>query len=177
MKRSKIRAPQNDGEFVLQQDGDIASLLKENQSRLAAIPSSSAHSVFESRHFDFKSIRDQARLELINAAIEYTGRYAKVDSAAPPRLIFLSGHQPEMFHPGVWFKNFLLHRLSLKAGGADRSAQSINLIIDNDQCEQPSIMVPSGSIEKPSRVSILFDNESPTLPFETKKWQNSNFGC
>ena len=35
----------------------------------------------------------------------------------PHGLLFLAGHQPQMFHPGVWYKNFALGEL---AGGTGR---------------------------------------------------------
>ncbi len=56
---------------------------------------------------------------------------------APP--IVLTGHQPQLFHPGVWFKNFVL------AAHARRlAAPAVNLIIDNDTIRAAAIRVPRG---------------------------------
>ncbi len=43
----------------------------------------------------------------------------------------LCGHQPQLFHPGVWFKNFLMDRLAQQVHGL-----AIHVIIDND-CAAP----------------------------------------
>ena len=43
----------------------------------------------------------------------------------------LSGHQPEMFHPGVWYKNFVLGSLARKLDGV-----GIHLLIDSDTCRE-----------------------------------------
>ena len=45
----------------------------------------------------------------------------------PRRSIFLAGHQPQLFHPGVWFKNFALDRLARRHG-----AVAVNLVVDSD---------------------------------------------
>ena len=34
----------------------------------------------------------------------------------PQGLLFLAGHQPQMFHPGVWYKNFALGKLAAEHG-------------------------------------------------------------
>lgn len=91
-------------------------------------------------------VRDQARAEVLRKAIDYTRAYRNVrdipelDNASTlPPLIF-SGHQPELFHSGVWFKNFLLSELAAQSG-----AIGINFLVDNDLCRTPSIRVPSAS--------------------------------
>ena len=56
----------------------------------------------------------QARAELLAAARTWTAAYRPTDlpSLDPEGLIFMAGHQPELFHPGVWFKNFALGALA-----------------------------------------------------------------
>ena len=41
--------------------------------------------------------------------------------------LLLAGHQPELFHPGVWVKNFALNGLARRHG-----ATPLNLVVDND---------------------------------------------
>ena len=54
-----------------------------------------------------------------------------------PKLI-LAGHQPELFHPGVWLKNFVLdHSLNLQ------NSLAINLIIDNDVARTAQFEFPA----------------------------------
>ena len=49
----------------------------------------------------------------------------------------MSGHQPQLFHPGVWIKNFALDSISRIAGGV-----GINLVVDNDLCADSAILCP-----------------------------------
>ncbi len=50
----------------------------------------------------------------------------------------ISGHQPELYHPGVWFKNFLIAKLGRRLNGL-----SLNIVIDHDLARSVSIAVPS----------------------------------
>ena len=71
----------------------------------------------------------------------YTRRYLpEVDSwlasVAPDRVV-MAGHQPALFHPGVWYKNFRLDALAKRF-----DAVPINLVVDNDLMASPSIACP-----------------------------------
>ena len=104
-----------------------------------------------------------AREQLIDAASRYTGAYADVSapSAGP---IVLSGHQPELFHPGVWFKNFALDTLAKTAGGV-----GVHLIIDSDRCRSASISAPTGSLATPRREPIAYDQRTAPIPYEQRR--------
>lgn len=89
----------------------------------------------------FESIRREARRLLIDDAVRYTATYRdvswfdqKVANDAP---ILMAGHQPAMFHAGVWFKNFALSHLARQT-----SSVAVNLVIDNDVASGSSIRVP-----------------------------------
>ena len=69
-------------------------------------------------------------------------------AARSTRLIYLAGHQPQMFHPGVWFKNFALGELARRHG-----ATAVNLIVDNDMLSDASLRVPGGSVSEPHAVA------------------------
>lgn len=69
----------------------------------------------------------------------------------------VAGHQPELFHPGVWFKNFALHHLARAHGGV-----ALNLIIDTDAAKPPVLHVPHG--ENMRRVPV--DRSSSEAPYE-----------
>src|SRR6476660_2849157 len=64
-----------------------------------------------------------ARQALLKKAAGYTSLYREVparwrDFAALEGAPFiLSGHQPELFHPGVWYKNFVLGSLAKRVDG------------------------------------------------------------
>ncbi len=53
------------------------------------------------------------------------------------KLWYVSGHQPEFFHPGVWFKNFVLYEAA-----REQNAVSLNVVIDHDAASPISIAVP-----------------------------------
>jgi hypothetical protein len=102
----------------------------------------------------------------------YTGQYRDVATAlsvptpltesASPKFI-LSGHQPQLFHPGVWFKNF-----ALSAIARQQRAIGINLIIDNDNARTLAIRVPGGTVTAPHVVGVSFDQATVEMPFEER---------
>ena len=106
----------------------------------------------------------QAREELRIAAVGWWCACGETrpafDPAAP---IILAGHQPQMFHPGVWLKNFALGRLAEKHG-----ATAVNLIIDSDVAANPALFVPSGSAASPARESLAYDSPEPAVPYEER---------
>lgn len=90
-------------------------------------------------------LRKRARRQLIDDAIRYTSAYRDVSwvdaghTDSPVREpIMMAGHQPSIFHPGVWFKNFALSHLAEQTG-----AIAVNLIVDNDVASGSSIRVPT----------------------------------
>jgi hypothetical protein len=90
-------------------------------------------------------LRKRARRQLIDDAIRYTSVYRDVSwvdagyTDSPVRQpIMMAGHQPSIFHPGVWFKNFALSHLAEQTG-----AIAVNLVIDNDVASGSSIRVPT----------------------------------
>ncbi len=130
-----------------------------------------------------------ARTELLAAARRWTGVYrnvkgdspifadhgfaavpAKIGTVpepAPNGLIYLAGHQPQMFHPGVWFKNFVLGELAKRDG-----ATAVNLIIDGDTLSDAALRVPGGSIDQPHAVQVPFDSFDGDIPYEERRIEN-----
>ncbi len=122
---------------------------------------------FQGRTLD--KLSAEARRQLLIDARHWTREYCDVDlptgddsqtgeSTTP---IFLAGHQPQLFHPGVWLKNFFLDGLARR-----RRAVAVNLIIDNDAVKQTSLRVPCGSIERPRLETTPFDRPTPGVPYE-----------
>ncbi len=114
-------------------------------------------------------LAEAARAELLAAAYDYTSMYRNVDrtpydSAQP---LFLAGHQPQLFHPGVWFKNFALGCLARQ-----HQARAVNLVIDSDTIKGVSIHVPGGSIAHPRLAPVEFDRPGPAIPFEERTIQD-----
>jgi hypothetical protein len=111
----------------------------------------------------------EARTQLLAEAERYTRGYRDVTLPTEPRSIFLAGHQPEMFHPGVWFKNFVLARLA-----RDQNAVAVNLQIDSDAMKSASLRVPTGTPDHPRIESVPFDRGVANAPFEQRNildWQ------
>jgi hypothetical protein len=74
-------------------------------------------------------LRSQTRREALEVAAGFSARLG-VAVAAPGSsddLIVATGHQPELYHPGVWIKDFLLQRLA-----EETSATAIDLVVDSD---------------------------------------------
>jgi len=108
----------------------------------------------------------QARRELLREARRWTSSYRDV---APPVCgeldrVFLAGHQPQLFHPGVWFKNFALDWLS-----RSQQAVAVNLIVDSDTIKTNALRVPGGNAAEPRVVSLPLDRAGPIVPYEERR--------
>lgn len=117
------------------------------------------------------SLRQSGRTQLITDAIRYTSAYrstAWVDTAgatgpdAVPSIV-MAGHQPELFHAGVWFKNFALDRLTQTL-----PAIPINLVVDNDVAMRRGIRVPTLDAETGLARSemVAYDEGRAGIPYE-----------
>lgn len=163
-------APRTNGARILEPSAEhVADLLADNRA------------IIDRSDYDVQGIRlaelaSQARRQLIAAALAYTRQYRDVPEPPPERgngstvelpPLLLAGHQPEIFHPGVWLKNFVLHRLAERHGGV-----AINLVIDSDTIKSSSLRVPVGSVEKPRVASVLFDRPSAEIPFQARVIQD-----
>jgi hypothetical protein len=118
-------------------------------------------------------MREWTRDEVLSAARDYTAELlnatAVADSpiepepAAPPStdLLFVAGHQPALFHPGVWAKNFAVYGMSTRAGG-----MSLNLSVDTDLMTGTTIRVPVQMMPEPRIERVHFDADRPRGPWE-----------
>lgn len=156
----RLRAPSENRSVVVHPGWDrIPDLVREN-----ILLRSQTDFDFQGRKLT--DIRRQAKQELLDAAKLWTANYRSIDAKfnLSPDKLFLAGHQPQMFHPGVWFKNFSLSRLAEK-----EHATAVNLIIDSDSISSTSLPVPTGSIENPILKNIPFDSPSPAIPYEERR--------
>ena len=120
---------------------------------------------------DWSRLRNAARDQMIADSLRYTSAYRDVgwaehivagrDDAAPS--ILMAGHQPTLFHPGVWFKNFALSRIAGQTGSL-----AINLVIDNDVATGASIRVPTlrAGSDEVVFANIAYDRAGGGVPFE-----------
>src|SRR5206468_3472944 len=86
----------------------------------------------------FQDVRRRARQEVLAAARAYLAAAGEPPPpAAAADVLVMAGHQPELFHPGVWLKNFALCGLARGHAGA-----AVNLIVDNDALKSAALRVP-----------------------------------
>jgi hypothetical protein len=81
------------------------------------------------------------------------------DDAGP---LIATGHQTELYHPGVWVKNALIHLVAERLGG-----QAYHVAVDTDEPKHLSLRWPGGTpqplTDSPTAVSWsgLLDSPSP----------------
>lgn len=123
MTRAKSTTPAGHGELLLQP----AFGLWAGMARDAATVASSWE--FEIAGVGARQLRALARTEAIQRAREFSRRTGVPVRDVPdaPDLLVVTGHQPELYHPGVWVKDFLLQRLADETGAA-----AIDLVVDSD---------------------------------------------
>lgn len=120
----------------------------------------------------------EARAEVLARAEEYVSTYsapikgaARLNGRAEAKPcggshvapLIVTGHQPELVHPGVWVKNFAAAELC-----ASKGAISLNLVIDGDACRSTAIRVPAGTLDEPRWESVAFDGPAAEMPWEQR---------
>ena len=108
----------------------------------------------------------EAREEMLAAARQWTASYHDIGDWPTGRLdrVFLAGHQPQMFHPGVWLKNFTLSQLA-----EQHDAVAVNLVVDSDTIRSHTLRVPGETVEMPVVAEIPYDTNGPAVPFEERR--------
>jgi hypothetical protein len=115
-------------------------------------------------------VRALGRRELIEMARSYLAPLATRGADATPLAsdvegpLFLAGHQPELFHPGVWVKNFALAGFVRRHGGL-----AVNLIVDNDTLKSTSLRIPVRSAPWPRLRRLPFDRWQGEIPWEARQ--------
>ena len=110
------------------------------------------------------------RREVLTVATEYTASYRDVDRPTDvagwiARPMVMGGHQPELFHAGVWLKNFAIDAYARRLGGT-----AINLVVDTDRCVSTTVGVPVGTPRDAHREQVAFD-----LPADEMAWEERGF--
>jgi hypothetical protein len=144
-ERSIPHAPAADNSFVADPPlREIGAMLAANRQRL--------HACGERLNLlerPFTELRSAARASALRAA----------GACAAPNLLLMAGHQPELFHPGVWVKNFALAGLARVHG-----AIPLNLVIDNDTVKTTALRLPA----PPHVRHVLFDRWTGATPYEER---------
>ena len=150
----RLRAPKEHG-YTLQLPPLIQSrgCIESNESQSSKIPS------------ELAELRHLARCEVIDLAKQYSDRYLDADIVTDSNRIVMSGHQPTLFHPGVWFKNWALGSVA-----KSNEALAINLVVDNDLCSDSSVLCPQHDQQGNAKLKrVRFDRADAAVPFEMRR--------
>lgn len=155
--RPRIRAPAEDGALVADPPlSQVGELLHANRQRRPSLLLLGRPLV---------ELQSQARRSALEAARAYFSRLGEPVPEGPDTgPLLLAGHQPELFHPGVWVKNFALHRLARAHGGL-----AVNLVVDNDTVKSTLLRLPHPSTPQradPFLVRVPFDRWPGETPYE-----------
>lgn len=109
-------------------------------------------------------LRRACRRDVLRNACEYTARLRGVRPEMPSidDDLVVVGHQPGLFHPGVWLKHWSADAIAKRAGGI-----ALNIVIDNDLCDRLSIDVPVGPASSPRTTAVSLDRD-----FEERPWED-----
>lgn len=106
--------------------GEWAAIVERNATAVASWPE------------PLRALRERARAETVAEAIRFSreiGLPAPSERRGAP--IVMTGHQPELYHPGVWVKDFLVDRLAEETG-----ALGLDLVVDTDAAAPVALRVP-----------------------------------
>ncbi len=176
LPQANLHAPQKSGQALVSPTGlELITSARENRRHLE-------HAILTFQGTSLALLRRESQRELRCLATNYTLSYRDSQWARSATLgsafsesdkhigserkaadesavsLFLGGHQPTLFHPGVWFKNFFLSELARRGNGIP-----INLVIDNDLASSKSIFVPAGDEHYRYFKSVPYDD--PGLPY------------
>jgi hypothetical protein len=153
---ASLHAPREHGSVLAEPPLDrLGSLLRKNQQRFAE-----THVQVLGR--SLASLRQLARAEALAASRAYLEAGDEPVPAAPAAgsAWVLAGHQPELFHPGVWIKNFAL------CGLAQQSATvALNIVVDNDLVRSSVLRVPAGR----HVAKVAYDHGEGVVPYEERR--------
>lgn len=155
----RLRAPLDHGQSLQRPElGSAADVLATNRQRIQSWDCRASE-------FSIGELRLSCGLELPQLAREYTRQYRDIaDRSWNSEALILAGHQPRLFHPGVWFKNCALDWL-----GKQHLGTPINLIIDQDLGGTASIPVPVRDETGNARFEFLaLDLAMEDIPFECR---------
>ena len=167
--RRRLRAPREDGELLaIPSLTDMPAAIAKNREQIATW---SAKVLGK----PLAELRRLAREEVLAAAEHFVGHVSNVPAQSwqvenlPHVPLIVSGHQPELFHPGVWAKNFVLDHLAKRTGGI-----GLHLIVDNDAVSSTRLAVPVGSRESPRIEFVPFDADAGAVPWEEARLRDES---
>ena len=152
--RRRLRAPEADGTaFIDPPLSEAAKLIEYNRQTGAAFDQSCGFPV---------GFRFSARQRMLSSHVISDPQDPNHVTMDNP--LVLSGHQPELFHAGVWLKNFVISSAANAVGGT-----AVNLIIDNDTIRTASIRVPTGERNGSEVVDVPYDIAGSEEPWDLRR--------
>ncbi|MCH7990549.1 MAG: hypothetical protein IID46_15515 [Planctomycetes bacterium] len=138
-KRQRLRVPREDAAlFSRPMPAEARELVHSNHSLLSGCKTGIQGRTLE-------QMRVWTREQVIEAARDYTSELIGESIAAEPfSSVIVGGHQPSLFHPGVWVKNFAIGNLAAQTDGV-----ALNLVIDNDILTTSHLRLPGGDRDHP----------------------------
>ena len=162
----RLRAPREDRQVLaIPPLAAVGELLQ--RSAGADLDQQARRCEYDAQGRSLCDLANLARREMLTEARRYTSSYRAASAVSDASRVFLAGHQPQMFHPGVWYKNFALARLAREHG-----ATAVNLVIDSDTLKEASLRVPGGSVCEPAARNIAFDDLGGEVPFARRAIHN-----
>ena len=156
----RLRAPVGDGKVLIDPPLEqLAARFEPNAKRMAGQQAPHGGGVIA-------DLIHHGRAHLIEAAVKHTQQYAQtnwLDPAAVSGRIYMVGHQPTLFHPGVWLKSFVVDALAKRDGAA-----ALHVLIDNDVLGDAAIQTPTGTKQAPKLEPVALDRECATVPWEER---------
>lgn len=141
----RLRTPANDRELLAVPDFAAVPALVERNREILQTSSVVIDGI------SLPELRRLARRELLGS-----------DHREP---LIVTGHQPELFHSGVWVKNFAAAGLAKRIGGT-----AVNLIVDSDAAKSNALALPVWERWEPASVkrkSLAFAGAPGDQSWET----------
>jgi len=157
--RLRLRVPREDRRLYTVPSLDQGQrIARENQQQLAVAS-------LDVQGRSLQRLREWARRDVLAAAAAYTEQWTGDAGLLPEQVstLYVGGHQPALYHCGVWAKSFALGRLVAETGAG---AVGLNLVVDNDTLGSTAIRVPAGSRLQPRIERIPFDDPRAVQPWE-----------
>jgi hypothetical protein len=164
---ARVQAPREPGAVLAEPPLDqVGDRLRSNRRTLEQADLSILGRLLSDLRLQARQLASQAAAEYLRAAGE------PLPPSARPGYWLLSGHQPELFHPGVWVKNFALNGLVQAHGGT-----ALNLVVDTDLAKTADLKVPTwegdealpeAPPERVYRANVPFDRWRKEAPFEER---------
>lgn len=151
----KDLSPPDEGTLLVPDRGAAADAARRNRERLDAAS-------VQIGGVPLGELRRRFRSALWPRAAGYTAAlgFRSVPREGDPLLV-VTAHQPEPFHPGIWFKNFAAAGIASSSSG-----QALSVVLDTDVPEASPVPVPSLREGRPERIFWRLFQAPEGIPFE-----------